>query len=210
MRLWLTIIIFLACSCSVVEKNLAGQYNAKSFHRSAIILDSNHQFIFFNDGFGLAVTGERRFWTKGNWTRNQRIQVLNSIADSIATPQFDMIKQARDFSGQSEFVFRDVNKDTILIYTVHKNHKINFYRSHGPYLTSFKDSLSKGDTLFFSFTWGFNPVQILIDTEQPTKYLITLNREFRANYFRDSEFIIRRKKLIRATDKAKFKKQHML
>ena len=90
---------------------------------------------------------------------------------------------------------------------IDKNGKNAFWRSHGPYLTIFEDSLANSDTLFFTFTWGFKPVQIVIDTNDPTEYTVTLNREFRPYYFRNTEFIIRRNKLIRTTGNTKFNKE---
>ncbi len=207
MRTWVTLTILFNCSCKVADTNLPGEYKAKSYHMSNILLDSNGHFTFSNDGLEFLLNGESRIWTQGTWKRTPKNQlILSSISDSIATPRFEVNKQILTDSSQSEFVFIDPNKDTVLIYTVYKNDKIAFYRSHGPFLTMFKASLSKADTMFFSFTWGFHPVQIPIANDKPTKYVITLNRVFRPNYFRNTAFIIRKNKLIRATDKAKFRK----
>ena len=100
----------------------------------------------------------------------------------------------------------DNKKDTVLIYTVYNNNENIFYRSHGPFLTGFEGSVAKSDTLTFTFTYGFKPVQILIEESDPMEYIIILNREFRSKYFLNSEYIIRKRKLIRVNDKVKFRK----
>ncbi len=184
-----------------------GHYKAKSYHRSSIILESNNQFKFWNDGLEFLLSNENFLCTQGTWTRTQANRlILNSISDSIAIIRYEKTKQVITGSSKSKFIFFNLNKDTVLIYTVSKNGKTVFYRSHGPYLTSFEHTLTKSDTLMFTFTWGFKPVQIAIDSNEPTEYVITLNREFRPNYFRNTEFTIRRNKLIRTVDKTKFSK----
>ncbi len=207
MKLILASIIFLLYSCKVSNTNLTGHYSAKSYHRSSIALDSNNQFKFWNDGYEFMLNNQTFLCTQGSWKRTQPNRLLlNSISDSIAIPHFDIIKRKITNSEKSKFVFINLNKDSVLIMTIYKNGKDIFYRSHGSYLTSFQDSLVKSDTLDFIFTWGFKPVQIIIDSDKPTEYLVTLNREFRPNYFHNTEFIIHRNKLIRVTDKTKFRK----
>ena len=207
MKICVTAIILLFYSCKVSDTDLIGQYKAESYHRSTIILDSTKQFKFLNDGLELAVRNENFLCTQGTWKRTTANKlVLNSISDTIAIPPFDISKQRITDSDKSRFIFFDLNRDTVLIYTVYKNGKIVFFRSHGPFLTSFEDSLVKSDTLMFKFTWGFKRVQIAIDSKEPTEYIITLNREFRPNYFRNTEFTIRRNKLIRISNKTKFSK----
>ena len=207
MRLLVTATILLFYSCKVSDTKLIGHYKAKSYHRSTIVLDSSNQFRFWNDGLEFMLSNESFLCTQGTWTRTKENRlVLNSMSDSIAIPRLKTTKQTITGSDKSKFVFFDLNKDTVLMYMVNKNAKTAFWRSHGPYLTSFEDSLTKSDTLLFTFTWGFKPVQIAIDSNEPTEYIITLNREFRPNYFRNAEFIIRRNKLIRTTGKTKFNK----
>lgn len=207
MRLLVTAFILHFCSCKTSDTNLLGKYTAKSYHRSTIILDSNNQFTFWNDGLGFMLSNESFLCTQGTWKRTKANKLeLNSISDSIAIPRLKTTKIAITGSAESRFVFFDLNKDTVLIYTVSKNSKTVFWRSHGPFLTSFEDSISKSDTLSFTFTWGFKPIQIVIDSNEPTEYFMTLNREFRPKYFRNAEFTIRRNKLFRTSDKAKFHK----
>jgi hypothetical protein len=207
MKLFATAFILFFCSCKVSNINLLGRYDAKSYHRSTIILDSNNKFKFWNDGLEFLLSNENFLCTQGSWTRVRKKRLLlSSISDSIAIPRFSIAKQKLNSSSKSKFVFLDLNKDTVLMYTIYKNNDIIFYRSHGPFLTNFEGSLANSDTLTFTFTYGFKPVQILIDDDEPIEYIVTLNREFRPNYFHNTEFIIRRKKLIRVTDKAKFRK----
>ena len=207
MKLLATAIILLFCSCKVSDINLLGKYDAKSYHRSTIILDSNNKFKFWNDGLEFLQSNENFLSTQGSWARVRKNRLLLSrISDSIAIPRFSIAKQKLNISSKSKFVFLDLNKDTVLMYKVYKNNDIAFYRSHGPFLTNFEDSLATSDTLTFTFTWGFKPVQILINDNEPTEYVVILNREFRPNYFDNTEFIIRRNKLIRLTEKTKFRK----
>lgn len=207
MKLLATAIILLFCSCKVSDINLLGKYDAKSYHRSTIILDSNNKFKFWNDGLEFLQSNENFLSTQGSWARVRKNRLLlSSISDSIAIPRFSIAKQKLNISSKSKFVFLDLNKDTVLMYKVYKNNDIAFYRSHGPFLTNFEDSLATSDTLTFTFTWGFKPVQILINDNEPTEYVVILNREFRLNYFDNTEFIIRRNKLIRLTEKTKFRK----
>lgn len=207
MKLLATAIILLFCSCKVSDINLLGKYDAKSYHRSTIILDSNNKFKFWNDGLEFLQSNENFLSTQGSWARVRKNRLLlSSISDSIAIPRFSIAKQKLNISSKSKFVFLDLNKDTVLMYKVYKNNDIAFYRSHGPFLTNFEDSLATSDTLTFTFTWGFKPVQILINDNEPTEYVVILNREFRPNYFDNTEFIIRRNKLIRLTEKTKFRK----
>lgn len=207
MRLLVTAAILFFYSCKVSDTKLVGHYKTKSYHRSVIILDSSNQFRFWNDGLEFLLNNEGFLCTEGTWTRTHANRlVLNSISDSIAIPRHETTKQTITDSDKSRFIFFNINKDTVLMYTVYKNGKNVFYRSHGPFLRSFEDSLAKSDTLMFTFTWGFKPVQIAIDSNEPTEYVITLNREFRPNYFRNTEFTIRRNKLIRTIDKTKFNK----
>ncbi len=207
MRLLVTATILIFYSCKVTDTKLIGHYNSKSYHRSTIILDSSNQFNFWNDGLEFMLSNESFLCTQGTWTRTTENRlILNSISDSMPIPRIKTTKKALTGSDKSKFVFFDLNKDTVLMYMVNKNDKTVFWRSHGPYLTNFEDSINKSDTLLFTFTWGFKPIQIVIDSNEPTEYTITLNREFRPNYFRNSEFIIRRNKIIRTTDKTKFSK----
>lgn len=207
MKLLLTAVILLFCTCKISDTNLLGQYAAKSYHRSTIILDSNNQFRSWNDGYDLLLSNESFLGTQGSWTRVRQIRLfLNSISDSITIPRFSIAKQKLHSSNKSKFVFIDLNKDTVLMGSVYRNNRNVFYKSHGPFLTSFEDSLAIFDTLTFNFTWGFKPIRIPIDSNEPTEYTITLNREFRPAYFRNAEFIIRRNKLIKVTDKTKFGK----
>ncbi len=207
MKLFTAAIILLFCSCKVSDINLWGQYDSKSYHRSTIILDSNNQFKYWSDGLELLLSDDNFLCTQGTWTsvRKNRL-LLNSISDSIAIPRFSIKKNQLDLSSESKLIFLDLKKDTVLIMAVKKNNSFAFYRSHGPDLTFFKDSLANYDTLTFSFGWGFEPVQILIYDHVPTEYIVTLNREFRPNYFHNTEFIIRKNKLIRKTNNTQFRK----
>ncbi len=207
MRILVIATILLFFSCKISDIKLIGHYKAKSYHRSSIIIDSSNQFRFWNDGFEFQLSNESFLYTQGTWTRTEANKLfLNSISDSIVIPRFKIAKQSIVGSDKSRFVFLNPDKDTVLVYSINKNDKTLFWRSHGPYLTNFENSVAKFDTLFFTFGWGFKPVQIIIDNNNPVEYIVTLNREFRPNYFRNSEFTIRRNKLIRTTDKTKFSK----
>ncbi|MFT3902161.1 MAG: hypothetical protein QM727_03270 [Niabella sp.] len=207
MRLWVISAIILFCSCKITDKNLLGKYTSQPYQRSIIILDSNNQFRYWSDGLELAFNGNEFLYTEGTWARAKGNKLtLNSISDSIKNSLFDIKKQELNGANKSRFVFLNQEKDSILIYTICKNRDIIFYRSHGPFLIFFEDSVIKSDTLTFTFAVGYDPVKILIDTNAPTEFQVTLNREFRPNYFYNTEFKIRRNKLIKVIDKTKFRK----
>lgn len=206
-RLCIMMTIILYTSCKVSDTNLIGKYETDFYDRSIVCLDSSKKFRFWSDDLKLVITGQNFFFTQGIWERiSPKKLLLNSISDSIPTPLFDVDRRELDPSKKSKFIFVDQKRDTISIYQVFKNRKTVFARPHGPLLTEFEDSSVKNDTLYFVIVSGFSSVEIPITSNIPTEYLITLNREFRPGYFQNTEFLIRRNKLIRMPDKAKFKK----
>ncbi len=202
---YLLLIIFLT-SCSNNNRIIVGNYKTESYHQSFIKIDTASKFMFYSDSYRLLIEGQNRFWTEGTWSKkNKKTLLLNSTKDTILNQRFILQKQKLADSLESQFVFIDQNSDTVLTSAVYKNSELFFYRSHGPYLTNFKDKLFKGDTLLFGFSWGFEPLEFLIVDSSTMKYTVILKREFKPNYFKNTEFIIKSKKLINKKEKAIFK-----
>ena len=200
------LILSLANSCKVSDQLLIGRYKLGSFKNSELIIDSNNHFRYLSDNYRLVINNDHYFYTEGTWSRTSNdMLLLNSAMDSIPFIRYE-ITSVKGNGNNSKFTFINAQSDTILIRDVYKNSKIAFYRSHGPFLNSWEGETKKLDTLTFTFTIGYRPIEIYIDSIESRDYCVTVFREIKPNYFENAMFKIRKNKLVELPIKEKYVK----
>jgi len=195
-------LLFTGCRA---ERLVAGEYYSTSFSRSILRLDANSSFSFTSDNIRLAITGDNFFYSKGHWRRDKDTLILSSSKDTSNVARYKVSKELSD-SMFSTFTFFSNAGDPISFTRVDKNN--NLYRAIADrQYMSISELVQRGDTLTFYFSFGYKPVTIVIDDEKPRIYLVTVNREFRPEHFKNSKFKIRKNRLIELASGDTFKKK---
>jgi hypothetical protein len=119
---------------------------------------------------------------------------LNSYSDSATKDSF-LVRDIKTKALESSFTFFSADGDTLPFFEVIKNNKLLAAIVHSRY-NSLAFTATQGDTLIFSFSYGYRPLTFIITKNDNRNYNIYLQREFHSGRFKNTKFLIRRNKLV--------------
>jgi hypothetical protein len=205
----LTSLVLLFSSCKVTEKDTVGSYQLEGFPKTTLKINSDKTFEFSKNNRNPYLhpfdhPDEYYADTKGTWqTVEKRIIALTSQSDTLIYPLTSVVtKPARD-NKWSQFTFYDKYGDTVkVLYVQYTDSSISaaMHRS----MDYFTEDLTKRDTLEFHF-YGYRPYVLIGGRKENHDYSITLKPSFQPNFFRGTEFRIKRKQLVDIKRKGKFR-----
>lgn len=205
----LTIIVLLLFSCKVTEKDIVGFYRLDNFPKTTLKINSDRTFEFTKNNRNPYLhpfdhPDEYYSNTKGTWQLlDKKTITLTSQSDTLVYPLVDVQSfPARD-KGISYFTFYDTYGDTVKLLYTQLSDSMLVGRLHGtsPY---FSMDLTKRDTFEFHI-YGYKPYVFIAGQKTNQDYKITLKPSFQPNFFRRTEFRIKRKQLIVIKRKGKFR-----
>ena len=190
--------IILIAACKVTEDDFVGMYHSKGFPKVTLAINPDNTFekiIIYGNPFLYGNDSPEYYFyrTSGDWQLSDNRLILNSISDTLdSRPEVQKSINA----GQpdvSQYVFFDVYGDTIPINQV-KTPK-GYLHSFAGRMSNCEYTASKNDSLDFEF---FGSPHYISVSESDTGYIYTvkLKPHFLPEYFRNSEFKIKRKKII--------------
>lgn len=205
----LTLLILAISSCKVTEKDMVGLYKLDRFPKTVLKINSDRTFEFSKINRNPYLhpfdhSDEYYAETKGTWMPIDKKTIsLTSQSDTLIYPLVSQqLYPARD-SQRSYFTFYDTYGDTIkVLYVQYTDSSIAaaLHRS----MDYFTEDLTKRDTLEFHF-YGYRPYTFIKGQKTNNDYSITLKPGFQPNFFRGTEFRVKRKQLIDIKRRGKFR-----
>jgi len=201
--------LILISSCKVSEKDIVGLYKLDRFPKTTLKINSDKTFEFSKNNRNPYLhpfdhPDEYYAETKGIWqTVDKRIISLTSQSDTLIYPLVSLQTNPARNIDQSYFTFYDTYGDTIkILYVQYTDNSISaaMHRS----MEYFTEDITKRDTLEFHF-YGYRPYIFIGEQKKNQDYRITLKPSFQPNFFRGTEFRIKRKQLIDIERKGKFR-----
>lgn len=205
----LSLLFSLLSSCKVTEKDIIGMYQLHQFPKTTLKINADNTFEFSKNNPNPYLhpfdhPDEYYADTKGNWqTLNKKTIVLTSQSDTLVYPLVSIqANPARD-KNWSHFTFFDTYGDTVkILYVQYIDSSISaqMHRS----MDYFSEDLTKRDTLEFHF-YGYRPYTLISGQKANQDYSIILKPGFQPNFFKGTEFRIKRKQLIDIKRKGRFR-----
>jgi len=204
-----TLYVLLVSSCKVTEKDIVGSYQLDRFPKTTLKINSDKTFEFSKNNRNPYLhpfdhPDEYYADTKGTWqTVDKKTISLTSQSDTLTYPLISVVTQPARDKKWSHFTFYDKYGDTVkVLYVQYTDSSISaaMHRS----MDYFTEDLTKRDTLEFHF-YGYRPYVFIGGQKANQDYSITLKPSFQPNFFRGTEFRIKRKQLIDIKRKGKFK-----
>lgn len=205
----LTLFILIVSSCKVTEKDIIGSYQLDKFPKTTLKINSDNTFEFSKNNRNPYLhpfdhPDEYYADTKGTWqTIDKKTISLTSQSDTLIYPLVSLQTNPAREVKWSNFTFYDRYGDTVkILYVQYTDSSISaaMHRS----MDYFTEDLTKRDTLEFHF-YGYRPYIFIAGQKTNQDYSITLKPSFQPNFFRGTEFRIKRKQLIDIKRKGKFK-----
>ncbi|MFT3705946.1 MAG: hypothetical protein QM802_26505 [Agriterribacter sp.] len=210
-RATLILICVLVCiiSCKVAEKDMAGLYRLDGFPKTILKINSDKTFEFSKNNRNPYLhpfdhPDEYYFDTKGSWRKIDKKTIsLTSQTDTLVYPLVSIETFNPKNPSSSQFTFYDTYGDTVkVLYVQYSNNSITaaLHRS----MDYFAEDLTKRDTLEFHF-YGYRPYTFISGQKTNKDYNIILKPGFQPNFFIETMFSVKRKKLIDIKRKGKFR-----
>ncbi len=208
-KLTLILLIILVSSCKVTEKDIIGSYKLDGFPKTILKIKADKTFEFSKNNRNPYLhpfdhPDEYYADTRGLWKIvNSNKMALTSQSDTLIYPLASLkVNPARE-KEQSYFTFYDTYGDTVkVLYVQYSDSSIiaTLHRS----MDYYTEDITKRDTLEFHF-YGYRPYIFISGQKSNQDYSIILKPAFQPNYFRGTEFRIKRKKLIDIKRNGKFR-----
>lgn len=206
---FLALIILLLYSCKTTEKDIFGYYQLVNFPKTTLKINSDRTFEFTKNNKNPYLhpfdhPDEYYSNTKGIWQIfDKKTITLTSQSDTLIYPLVEIHSLSARDKDKSYFTFYDTYGDTVRLLYTQLSDSMWVGRSHGtsPY---FSMDITKRDTFEFHF-YGYRPYLFIAGHKTNQDYNITLKPSFQPNFFRGTEFRIKRNKLIDIKRKGKFK-----
>lgn len=204
-----TFFVLLVCSCKVTEKDIIGFYELDKFPKTTLKINSDKTFEFSKNNRNPYLhpfdhPDEYYSNTKGIWqTVDKKTISLTSQSDTLIYPLVSLKANPPRDGKWSHFAFYDTYGDTVkILYVQYTDSSISaaMHRS----MDYFTEDLTKRDTLEFHF-YGYRPYVFVNGQKTNQDYSITLKPSFQPNFFRGTQFRIKRKQLIDIKRKGKFR-----
>lgn len=213
MNLFRTIIFIVVCifcgSCKLTEKDAIGLYRWEKAQKTTFKLNSDKTFQFERNNPNPYLhpfdhPDENYFVTGGTWRMENDKVIFLSSKDSLTYPLFKIKKTESSDSTYSHFVFVDSHLDPVKILYVMLSDSSMVSAMHRS-MNDFKHDLRNSGKLEFHF-YGFQPLEFMPDQMRNADYVITLSPEYKPGFFKGTEFILKRRKLIDKSVNAIFRK----
>jgi hypothetical protein len=205
----LTLFVLLVSSCKVTEKDIIGSYQLDKFPKTTLTINSDKTFEFSKNNRNPYLhpfdhPDEYYADTKGIWQMvDKRTIALTSQTDTLIYPLVSVLTQPARDNRRSHFTFYDKYGDTVkVLYVQYADSSISAAMHHS--MDYFTEDLTKRDTLEFHF-YGYRPYVFIGGRKDNHDYRITLKPTFQPNFFRRTEFRIKRKQLIDLKRNGKFR-----
>jgi hypothetical protein len=205
----LMLFILFVSSCKVTEKDIVGFYQLDRFPKTTLKINADKTFEFSKSNRNPYLhpfdhSDEYYSDTKGTWQSIDKNTIsLTSQSDTLIYPLASLQTfPARD-KEYSNFTFYDKYRDTVKILYVQYSDGSSVAVLHHS-MDYFTEDMAKRDTLEFHF-YGYRPYTFISGQKKNQDYSITLIPSFQPNFFRGTEFKIKRHKLIDIKRKGKFK-----
>lgn len=204
-----TLFILLVSSCKVTEKDIVGVYQLDRFPKTTLKINADKTFEFSKNNRNPYLhpfdhLDEYYADTKGTWqSLDKKTISLTSQSDTLIYPLASLQTYPARNKEYSSFTFYDKYRDTVNILYVQYSDGSSVAMFHRT-MDYFTEDMTKRDTLEFHF-YGYRPYTFISGQKRNQDYSITLKPSFQPNFFRGTEFRIKRKKLIDIKRKGKFK-----
>lgn len=201
--------VVLTSSCKVTEKDIIGSYQLDRFPKTTLTINADKTFEFSKNNrnpYLLPFDHPDEYYadTKGTWQAvDKKTIVLTSQSDTLIYPLVSVATAPARDKKWSYFTFYDTYGDTVqVLYVQFTDSSISaeMHRS----MDYFTEDLTKRDTLEFHF-YGYRPYVFMGRRKVNQDYSITLKPGFQPNFFRRTEFRLKRKQLIDIRRKTKFR-----
>lgn len=205
----LTLFVLLVSSCKVTEQDIIGFYQLDRFPKTTLKINLDKTFEFSKNNRNPYLhpfdhPDEYYADTKGKWQMvDKKTITLTSQSDTLIYPLVSVEIQPARNNKWSQFTFYDKYGDTVkILYVQYTDSSISaaMHRS----MDYFTEDLIKRDTLEFHF-YGYRPYVFIGGRKANQDYSISLKPSFQPNFFRGTEFRIRRKQLFDIKRKGKFR-----
>lgn len=204
-----TLFVLLISSCKVTKKDIVGFYQLNKFPKTTLKINSDKTFEFSKNNRNPYLhpfdhPDEYYANTKGKWQMVDKKTIsLTSQSDTLIYPLVSLQTNPARNIDRSYFTFYDTYGDTVkILYVQYIDSSISaaMHRS----MDYFTEDLTKRDTLEFHF-YGYRPYVFIGGQKTNQDYRVTLKPSFQPNFFRGTEFRIKRKQLIDIKRKGKFR-----
>lgn len=205
----LTLFVIILYSCKVTEKDIIGYYKLDRFPKTTLKINSDKTFQFSKNNRNPYLhpfdhPGEYYADTKGTWQIVDKKNIsLTSQSDTLIYPLVSLQTTPAKDKMWSHFTFYDTYGDTVkVLYVQYTDSSISaaMHRS----MDYFTEDLTKRDTLEFHF-YGYRPYVFIGGQKTNQDYRIILKPSFQPNFFRGTQFRIKRNQLIDIKRKGKFR-----
>ncbi|MBK6825883.1 MAG: hypothetical protein IPG86_02930 [Chitinophagaceae bacterium] len=203
-----TLFVLLVSSCKVTENDIIGSYQLDRSPKTTLKINSDKTFEFSKNNRNPYLhpfdhPDEYFADTKGTWQAvGKKTIALTSQRDTLTYPLVSVVKQPARDNKCSHFTFYDKYGDTVkVLYVQYTDSSISakMHRS----MDYFTQDLTKRDTLEFHF-YGYRPYVFIGGQNTNQDYIVTLKPSFQPNFFRGTEFRIKRKQLTDIERKGNF------
>jgi hypothetical protein len=204
-----TLFVLGLYSCKVTEKDIPGLYKLDKFPKTTLQINSDNTFEFSKNNrnpYLHPFEHQNEYFadTKGTWRIVDKKNIsLTSQSDSLIYPLVSLQTYPARDRQYSNITFFDKYSDTVkILYVQYSNgSSVAVFHSSMDYFT---EDMTKRDTLEFHF-YGYRPYTLINGQKKNQDYKITLKPSFQPNFFKETVFRIKRKKLIDIKRKVKFR-----
>lgn len=203
-------IMCLLLSCKSRKPNLSGDYDLSQMPSTKLRLhaDSTFEFIciYRNPYLHPFEHPDRYFTTYGKWSKTgNKYLILNSDKRKSENALIKIDSTENKESAEHNFVFIDINRDTIpILFVAHKDSSITSVLHRK--MPSYTHDVKINDNLEFAF-FGYDKFLFSINNQTVAmNYTISMAPASNPGYFKDKQILIRNNSLIDVSNKAKFKR----
>ena len=206
-----TFCILVLLSCKVREKNFIGSYKLDRFLKTTLRINPDKSFEFSKNNANLYLhpfdhPAEYYSITRGIWTKvNNNTISLTSQSDTLIYPLATIQALPPRNKDLSYFSFFDSFGDTVSILYVQFTDGSIAAKMHMS-MDIYIEDLTRRDTLEFHL-YGYRPYLFISGQKKNMDYIINLKPGFQPDFFRATEFRIKRNRLIDIQKRGKFRKQ---